>query len=133
MSFKVEVDTSNLKKITSLFQYVNVQINGDLTANELLIIAERTVELARESIPFRTGAARESLQIHADPDGKKVTIGSDGGIGSDGKRRIYLRYLELGTTKMVARPFLFPAVQQALEEFKQRYPLKIKELARIGV
>lgn len=133
MSIRVNVDTSEIKKIRDSFEYVNIQINGDLTNNELLIIGERTLELARQIIPFRTGAARESLQTVIDTKEHKITIGSDGGVGPDGVRRIYLIYLELGTSKMTARPFLLPSLIQALEEFKQRYPLKIKELARIGI
>ena len=133
MSFETKVDLADFKKLRARMQFVDIQINGDLTANELLIIAERTLELAQETIAFDTGAARESLQIHIDPDGKRVEIGSDGGIRPDGTRRIYLRYLEFGTTFMRAQPFLFPSAVIALNEFKARYPLKIKELARVGV
>lgn len=133
MSFEIDVDASGLEKISQRFQYVDIQINSTLTNNELLLIAERTIELARDRIPFKTGAARDSLQIQFDGDSRTVRIGSDGGIGPDGVRRTYLRYLELGTSRMTARPFLLPSVLQALNEFKERYPLKIKELARVSV
>jgi HK97 gp10 family phage protein len=133
MSFDVNVDVSAIEKFIKTLQYVNIQINGDLTANELVIIGERTLEIARQTIPFDTGAARESLQMIVDANTKTVTIGSDGGIRPNGERHIYLRYLELGTSKITARPFLLPAVTQALNEFKQRYPLKIMELARVSI
>lgn len=133
MSFKLDVDITQLLSTKKRFQYLNIQINGNLTANELLIIAERTLELARETIAFDTGAARDSLQIQIDPGGKSVSIGSDGGIRPNGERKIYLRFLELGTSRMRAQPFLFPSAIRALNEFKTRYPLKIKELARVKV
>ena len=133
MSFKTEIDLAAFKKLKSRLQFVEIQIKGELTNNELLIIAERILQLAQQSIAFDTGAARESLQIHIDPDGKRVEIGSDGGIRPDGKRRIYLRYLEFGTSFMRAQPFLFPSAVIALNEFKARYPLKVREMARIGV
>ena len=133
MSIEVKVDTSGIKLIQNKLEYVNVQINGELTVNELVIIGERTLELAREKIAFDTGAAHESLQMIVDTENKTIQIGSDGGIRPDGKRQIYLRYLELGTSRMAARPFLLPSLIQSLEEFKQRYPLKIMELARIIV
>ena len=133
MSFSTEVDLGKLFKARKRFEFIRIKIDGDLTANELLIILERTLELAQDAIAFRTGAARASLQIQIDPDGKSGSIGSDGGVGPDGVRRKYLKHLELGTTKMSARPFLFPSAVRALNEFKERYPLKVKELARISV
>lgn len=132
MSFSTKVDLSRFMKARKNLGFIKIQIEGDLTANEVLIIGERTLELAQETIAFKTGAARESLQLVFDASGKTVIIGSDGGIGPDG-RKIYLRYLEFGTSFMRAQPFLFPAAVRALNEFKERYPLKIKELARISV
>lgn len=34
----------------------------------------------------------------------------------------YGGYVELGTTKQVAQPFIAPAVQQAIQEFNRRGP-----------
>jgi len=133
LSFKTEIDLAAFKKLKSRMQLVEIKIIGELTANELLIIAERTLELAQQKIAFDTGAAWASLQIRIDPSGKRVEIGSDGGIRPNGERKIYLRYLEFGTSFMRAQPFLFPSAIIALTEFKARYPLKIRELARIGV
>ena len=133
MAFQVKVDTSKLKLTKRKFEFINIVLDGELTAEELVVIGERTLVLARETIPFKTGAARDSLQMVVDPEGKRVSIGSDGGVGPDGKRRIYLRYLELGTSRMVARPFLLPSVLQAINEFKDRLPLKVKEMARISI
>lgn len=133
MSFDVKVDTTGLQKIASGFRLLEVQLHGTLTLEEVVIIAERTLELARERIPFKTGAARDSLQMIVDSTTNTVTIGSDGGIRPDGKRQIYLRYLEFGTSKITARPFLMPSLLQAINEFKQRFPLKVKEFARVSI
>lgn len=133
MSFTTEVDLSQFIKARKLLGIIKIQIDGDLTANNVLVIGERILELARDAIAFKTGAARESLQLIFDPVAKKVTVGSDGGIGPDGVRRQYLKYLEFGTSFMRAQPFLFPSAVIALNEFRSNYPLKIKELARIHV
>ena len=133
MSFEINVDNSGLKKIRDGLQVTEIQLHGTLTLEEVVIIGERTLELARERIPFKTGAARDSLQMVVDESRSMVTIGSDGGIGADGVRRIYLRYLELGTSKMRAQPFLLPSAIQAVQEFQKRFPLKVKENSRINI
>lgn len=131
MSIDISVDVSGLERISKTLNFIDIGINGELTMEELLIVAERILELAQQTIAFDTGAARDSLQIIANPSMKSVSIGSDGGIRPDGQRKKYLRYLELGTSRMSARPFLVPALLQALNEFKQRYPGRIKEMSRI--
>lgn len=132
MTLDISVDTSVLQNVSGGLTVFSIQLETELTLNELTIIGERTLQLARDIIAFRTGAARESLQIIVDTVSRTVVIGSDGGIQPDG-RKIYLRYLELGTSKMIARPFLFPSVIQAINEFKARIPQKVKEMARINV
>ena len=132
MSFEVNVDTTALENVVNVLITVQVDIDK-LTLDELTIIGERTLEIARQNIPFDTGAARESLQMIVNPSDLTVTIGSDGGIRPNGKRQIYLRFLELGTSRMTAKPFLFPALTQALNEFKQTYPQKVMELTRVRI
>ena len=133
MSFEVKTDSSGLKKIADGFRLTEIQLHGTLTLEEVVIIGERALELARLRIPFKTGAARDSLQMIVDTSRSMVIIGSDGGIGPDGVRRTYIRYLELGTTKMSARPFLIPSLIQAIEEFQKRFPLKFKEMSRVNI
>lgn len=132
MSFEVNIDTTMLENVVKGLSKVQIEINK-LTLEELVIIGERTLELARNRIPFQTGAARDSLQMFVDSTTNTVTIGSDGGIRPKGNKQIYLRYLELGTSKMTAKPFLFPALTQAIDEFKARFPLKIEEMTRINI
>lgn len=133
MSISVEIDTSELDSLINGLVLFEVNLTGNLLFEEVVIIGERVLELAREKIPFKTGAARDSLQMIVDQAGRKIIIGSDGGIGPDGVTRIYLRYLELGTSKMAARPFLFPSVLQAIEEFRKRFPQTFTEMARVRV
>lgn len=132
MSFEVKVDTTMLVNVVKGLSSVQIEIRK-LTLEELVIIGERTLEIARDKVPFDTGAARASLQMIVDSTTDTVTIGSDGGIRPNGKRLIYLRYLELGTSRMIAKPFLFPALTQAIDEFKARFPLKIAEMTRVNI
>lgn len=133
MSFKVDVVERGFDQVINGLVLTEIAIQGDLTLEDLVIIGERTLELARIDIPFDTGAAHDSLQMFVDKNSFRVVIGSDGGIRPDGVRRIYLRYLELGTSKIQARPFLVPSLLTAVNEFRTRYPEKIREFSRIHV
>jgi hypothetical protein len=54
-----------------------------------------------------------------DQSTKSVLIGSD---------LDYSVYVELGTSKMQAHPSLMPALLQALNEFKQKFPDKVRRI-----
>jgi len=124
VSIDIEVSVRGFDVVKRKLGEVVLAIDGDLTLEELVILAERTLELAQQTVAFRTGALRASLQIFIDPTLKRVSIGTDIGYG---------KYVELGTSKMAGRPFLFPSLLQAITEFKDRYPQRIKEFSRIGV
>lgn len=124
MSIEIDVTVKGFDKAIQRINMIQIGIESDLTIEELTILAERTLELAQETVPFRTGALKASLQIFVDPNTLTAGVGTDIGYG---------KYVELGTSKMSARPFLIPALFQALNEFKQRYPQRLKEMSRVSV
>jgi hypothetical protein len=131
--FRVEVTERGIDQVIAGLSVLDVKIEGELILEDLVVIGERTMELAREIISFDTGAAWASLQFLVDNKNLSVKIGSDGGVRPDGQRKIYLRYLELGTSKMTARPFLMPSLLQAIHEFRLRFPQKIREVGKVGI
>ena len=62
----------------------------------------------KPSYPVRTGNLRAGISSQV--RGNSVLIGG---------RVNYTRYVELGTRKMPARPFIVPAARDHLEEFKR--------------
>jgi len=123
MSFDIDVTVTGLDRVRENLGRGVIFLEEQLTLEELVIIGERTLQLAQYVVPFRTGALRASLQIEIDPAQKRVAIGTDIGYG---------KFVELGTSKMMARPFLLPSLLQAINEFKARVPGRFRERSRIG-
>ena len=84
---------------------------GVLTIHDAIVdVQDRTVELAVQKSPYLTGHNRNS--IAAGPlkeDGREV-------IGEVFTESGYGGYLELGTSRMKARPYLQPAAIQAVKQ-----------------
>ena len=118
MEIDISVEVSGLEEWIQKMQLVDVAINSYFTLKQLEELGEIIKNKARELAPFRTGLLKASLQVFIDTVNFTVTIGTDVGYG---------RFVELGTRKMQAKPFLVPAVFESLVEFKQRYPEKFTE------
>lgn len=61
--------------------------------------------------PYRTGALRGSAKV-------KPTQ-SDNGVATVGFYTDYAAFVEFGTYKMAARPYLMPAVEEVAREFNE--------------
>jgi HK97 gp10 family phage protein len=86
---KVTLDTSGIKRIQR-------NLNGNKRKAIADVVAE-IVAKARENAPVLSGALRDS--IHAE----------DGQVVADSDHALFV---ELGTSKMAAQPFLSPAVKE---------------------
>lgn len=73
--------------------------------NGLERVGEQVAERARSAAPKRTGAGAASIGVTmtADAKGPVARVGWDAA-------HFYMRFQELGTSKMSARPFLRPAL-----------------------
>jgi len=67
---------------------------------------------ARERLPRRSGGLVNSVTIEMAPDGLAATIGTDVATGT---------YLELGTRRMAARPWLQPALLALRPSLRARF------------
>lgn len=68
---------------------------------ELLRWAEKVITTAKAIVPVRTGALRDSLKFVVKQNGITFSAGVDYGV-----------FIEFGTTKMDAQPFMNPAVDE---------------------
>jgi hypothetical protein len=82
-------------------------------------IGERVLEYAQQSVPIKTGKLFSSLKVEIDEALQSVTIGSD---------LDYSVYVELGTSKMAAHPYLVPALFQALSEYDSEIPALVEDM-----
>jgi HK97 gp10 family phage protein len=77
--------------------------------NEILDMTEPVVRGARDDAPKRTGAGARSIRAEFDLDGTEPTVK----VSWD-QDHFYLRFHELGTKYLPARPFLAPALDRYL-------------------
>lgn len=75
--------------------------------------AEVVQQAASEKAPKRTGALAENIVISDITEDGTVDIGPD-------RDRFYGFFLEFGTSKMAARPFLQPAFEENKEQVQQK-------------
>ena len=94
---KVVIDTSGLDAIMG-----GLQSNKEAALQE---IGDRVVKRAQELVPVDSGNLQRS--IHAEVDGDTLNIAADAD---------YASYVELGTSKMAAQPYLGPALLEVRKD-----------------
>lgn len=90
-------------RIPALIAFVETQSRAAVKAS-----ADRIAEKARQLAPVDTGALRGSIEAVSVTTGKSAEVR----VGVP-----YAAYVEYGTYKMAAQPFLSPAVEQEKERF----------------
>lgn len=112
MSINIEVDITELEKLRDDLVLLQVTLEKDIPSLVLERLGNRMVELAKQIVPVRTGRLRDSIMMKSNgPD--MIVIGSDVD---------YSVYVELGTSKMSAKPYLIPALFQAINELAKEFP-----------
>ena len=98
---------SNLEVVQDNTEEVSLAIKQAIRS-ALREIGERAVGDATDIVPVRTGNLRQSIGYSSDDS--QVIIGSD---------VPYASYVEEGTRRMRARPYLRPAMTDHLEEYRE--------------
>ncbi|EJE7236604.1 HK97 gp10 family phage protein [Clostridium botulinum] len=80
---------------------------------------ELIVEEAKNNVPFRKGKLKEGLKVSGvrKKNGNKFVLA--GIQKGDNSKIFYGKFLEFGTSKMRARPFMAPAYESKKEEAKE--------------
>ena len=91
-------------------------INGAVRA-ALGDVGQKAVDYARQTVPVRTGALRDS--IGSEVSGNTVTIGAG---------ESYAAYVCLGTAKQPPRPYLKPSVYDHTDEYMEIIKNKISNI-----
>jgi HK97 gp10 family phage protein len=105
---------------------------GELSDEALVELAEQIVEDARASCPVDTSSLRRSIRYERDPDGGVVIAAGGGGVVNPRTRREvdYAAYVEFGTSRSPAQPFLQPALEKNLPNLEPLLSGKIEEAVR---
>lgn len=90
------------RKLKRVDQEVLKQVTDTLDAAAKMLLVEATAR-----VPVKTGKLRDSLSIKKARDGLSAKVGVLGKAA--GKRAFYAKWVEYGTKKNPARPFIGPA------------------------
>lgn len=89
------------------------------------------LEEAKKNVPKRTENLKKGLKvsnIHRKAGNKYVVVGIQRG---DNSKIFYGKFLEFGTSKMKAKPFLGPAYELKKEEVKETIKQEFKNALKI--
>lgn len=129
MTIAVTTEFKGLAELTAALAEIDSESRKKIIPATLREIAKPVLERAKELVPVRTGALRDSLRL------------STGGPKKSGEARInvlsrlpYWHQVEFGNVHQAAEPFLRPAlIQQApelIQKFGDGYRKRIERLQR---
>lgn len=73
-------------------------------------IANGVVDIAKDNAPVLSGALRDSIHVESDGDDHAVVVGVD-----------YGAFVEFGTSRMAAQPYLGPAVAKVRKKLAKYF------------
>lgn len=126
--FGMMVDVIGEEKVIAAIDALEKKLKRKILSKALRAAAKIQLRAARQMAPVRTGRLRDSLKVRVAPGrnkkrgGKVIKMGvytgkkTDLGITDD---TYYPAYLEYGSSKMPAQPFMRPAFEASAAESKQ--------------
>lgn len=115
----------SVEGLESLFKRLDKIENGILDKVEQAL-KEELVPVRAEVMsltPVDTGALRRSIQFQTEKTSKRITA-------SFGTYLEYGKYVEFGTSKMVAQPFLRPAFHMYKDQVKHNMKYRMRKIIR---
>ncbi|KZL93972.1 HK97-gp10 family putative phage morphogenesis protein [Clostridium magnum] len=120
------IELTGVDEILNKLQQMGANV-GRLENKALKNAAEPVLEDAKENVPVRTGKLKKGLKITnvKKKDGMKyILVGVDRG---DNSEVFYGKFIEFGTSKMPARPFLQPAYEKNKNTIRKAIAETLKE------
>lgn len=120
------IELSGVEELISRLKQIGANIS-ELENKALKKAAEPVLQDAIANAPERTGKLKKGLKISGikNRDGAKyVLVGID---RSDTSKIYYGKFIEFGTAKMSARPFLEPAYEKNKKEIMEEIKNTLKE------
>lgn len=113
----LEMELSGVEKLKARFRKIEAGL--ELTMNEVTYeVAQDIAEAARVLVAVDTGKTKQNIKAERGRGFSKVSV------TRGGERDVVPAYLELGTHKMAARPFLKPAGEMAMSAGSTRKALR---------
>nr|WP_269144114.1 HK97-gp10 family putative phage morphogenesis protein [Clostridium guangxiense] len=126
MRIVAEIELTGVDEILNRLQQMGENV-GRLENKALKNAAGPVLEDAKANVPIRTGKLKEGLKIGKikNKDGVKyILVGVDRG---DNSEIFYGKFIEFGTSKRAAHPFLQPAYEKNKNRIKEIIAATLKE------
>ena len=120
------IELTGVDEILNRLQQIGANV-GKLENKALKNAAEPVLEDAKVNVPVRTGKLKKGLKITniKKKEGiKYILVGVDKG---DNSEAFYGKFVEFGTSKRVAHPFLQPAYEKNKNTIKEIIAETLKE------
>ena len=127
----MSVEIAGSAELTARLENLASRID-EISDEALAELAERIVDDAKALCPVDTGSLKRSIRYERDPDGGVVIAAGGGGVVNPRTRREvdYAAYVEFGTSRTPAQPFLQPALEKNLPSLEALLSGKIEEAVR---
>jgi HK97 gp10 family phage protein len=118
MALRMTVGTRNIRALAANFSAADARVQR--SARQLVAkYAEKQFRLTRELAPVDTGFLRSHIRKRVSDDGLAYEVGVREEDFADAGKAFYAQFLEFGTRFMSARPFIFPARDAVVPEFRR--------------
>lgn len=114
-------DTSELAALAQDLETASGRV-GTEGRKALTAQAEETKDFQRAKVAVLTGNLRDSIQARVDGDGRSTTMYAE--IGPVGEERGHGYFVEHGTARMAAQPFIEPSAEDAA----RTWPGRVEEM-----
>lgn len=120
------IELEGVDEILNKLQGIGANV-GRLENKALKNAAEPVLEDAKANVPVKTGKLKKGLKItnvKRKEGAKYILVGVDRG---DNSEIFYGKFIEFGTSKMSAKPFLQPAYEKNKDNIKRTIAETLKE------
>lgn len=141
MARRTKVTIEGLDELKAKFKQLQHATQGQILENAVLAGCLPIMNAAIERVPIKSGNLKRSIHIGGHSN-LSDTTGTDVGIGVKKPTQVNLRvgtnveyapYVEFGTNKQTAKPYLRPAYDEnkelAIEEIKQTLRQQIENVS----
>jgi len=116
LSVRIEITTKGMDRLGNVLKKMPDKVR-EQAQDKLLTYAHKVKNVAYMMVPVKTGSLQKSIrvEVYSLPAGYLVKLGirAGGYVVNPESRRIvdYAGYVEYGTRKMKAQPFMRPAIE----------------------
>ena len=126
----ITLQVHGTKELIADLRKAKVDVQND-ARRVLREMADKIADDARGRVPVDTGSLKNSIKPSVSKRQLEASVSAGGNVG--GTDTYYAVFVEFGTHKMPARPFLYPSGRAHEQETEERLTAVMYEALRKGV